>query len=377
MANKRCYYEVLELERSVDEDGIKSSYRKLAMQWHPDRNAGNPEAEIRFREVTEAYHVLRDPEKRKRYDRYGHAGMDAGGSGEGSGMQGSIFDIFNDFFGGGGGGRQRRNAGEDLQVETLIDLGEAARGITKTIKVSRNEACGDCSGSGCKPGSKKTKCRKCDGQGAILQGQGFFRIQRTCPACGGAGQTITDPCKGCAGAGVKPIQQEVEIPIPAGADDGVTLRLTGYGETGPNGAPPGDLYVLIRVRKHPFFQRDGADLVCEVPFTFAQAALGDTIELPCITGDPVKLEIPAGLQSMEVLRVPGRGMPHLRGARTGDLLVQMRLETPKKLTARQKELFRELKEIEDKHPQSQSKGFFDRIREFFSGSNEESKAEKS
>ncbi|MEI6325833.1 MAG: molecular chaperone DnaJ [Gemmataceae bacterium] len=374
MANRRCYYEILEIEKGVDDEKIKLSFRKLAMQWHPDRNAGNPDAEARFREVNEAYEVLRDQDKRKRYDRYGFPGIEASETADRSGGQGSIFDIFNDLFG-GSGGRQQRNSGEDLQIETLIDLAEAAKGITRKIKVPRSESCGDCSGSGCKPGSKKTKCRKCDGQGAVLQGQGFFRIQRACPACGGAGQTIADPCKNCAGKGTRPFQQEVEVKIPPGVDDGVTLRLTGYGEAGPARGAPGDLYVLIRVRKHPFYQRNGTDLICEVPFSFAQAALGDSLELPCIIGDPVKLEIPAGLQSMEVLRVPGRGMPNLRGGRPGDLLVQMRLETPRKLTTKQQELFKELKDLEDNHPQSQTKSFFDKIRNFFAGSADSTKAE--
>ncbi len=373
MSKRRCLYEVLELEKGADDEKIKLSYRKLAMQWHPDRNAGNPDAEPRFREVTEAYEVLRDQDKRKRYDRYGFPGIEAT-EGANSGGQGSIFDIFNDLFG-GSGGRPQRNSGEDIQIETLIDLAEAAKGITRKIKVPRSESCGDCSGSGCKPGTKKTKCRKCDGQGAVLQGQGFFRIQRACPSCGGAGQTIADPCRNCGGKGTRPVQQEVEVKIPPGVDDGVSLRLTGYGEAAPARGTPGDLYVLIRVRKHPFYQRDGTDLICEVPFSFAQAALGDSLELPCILGDPVKLEIPAGLQSMEVLRVPGRGMPNLRGGRPGDLLVQMRLETPRKLTTKQLELFKELKVLEDKHPQSQTKGFFEKIKNFFAGSPDTPKPE--
>ncbi len=367
MATKRCYYEALEVERTADDEAIRVSYRKLAMKWHPDRNSGNAEAEARFREIGEAYEVLRDKDKRARYDRYGHAGLEGFGNSDGGASQaGSFFDIINDFFG-GGGGRQRRQSGDDVQLELVIDLGEAARGVHRLVKVPRSETCRDCSGSGCKPGSKKSKCRKCDGQGAILQGQGFFRVQRTCPACGGAGETITDPCRSCSGKGSKRIEQEVEVRIPPGVDDGVTLRLQGYGEVGPPGGVPGDLYVLIRVQRHPFFQREGADLICEVPVTFAQAALGDTFELPCLVGDPVKLEIPCGIQSGEVLRLPGRGMPHLRGNRTGDLLVQVRLETPKKLTPRQTELFRELKMIEEQLPQTQHKGFFDRIRAFFAG----------
>lgn len=370
MASKRCFYEVLEVVRTADDEVIRTSYRKLALKWHPDRNSGNPDAEVRFREVEEAFQVLRDPEKRARYDRYGHAGLENGFGEQGfGGGGGGIFDIINEMF--GGGGRQRRNTGDDIQVEMVIDLGEAARGVTRQIKVPRSEPCKDCSGSGCKPGTKKKKCGKCDGQGAILQGQGFFRIQKTCPACGGAGQTITDPCRACSGRGTKRIHQEVEVRVPPGVDDGVTLRLTGFGEAGPNGGQPGDLYVQIRVQRHPFFQRDGNDLICEVPMTFAQAALGDNFELPCIIGDPVKLEIPQGTQSGEILRLPGRGMPTLRGGRPGDLLVQLRLETPKKLTPRQLELFRELKQIEEQHPQTQSKGFFDRIREFFSGGTEQ------
>lgn len=370
MATKRCFYEVLEVTRTCTVDEIKVSYRKLAMKWHPDRNPGDSEAEARFKEIQEAYQVLNDPEKRARYDRYGHAGMDQAAGFESSGFGGDIFDLFSDFFGGGGGRNRRRSQGEDIQMELVIDLGEAARGITRVIKIQKSEACLDCSGSGCKPGTKKTKCRRCNGQGVSIQGQGFFRIQRTCQACGGTGETITDPCRTCSGSGTRKVAQEVEVRIPPGVDDGVTLRLSGHGEMGPANGMPGDLYVVLRVQKHPFFQRDGANLICEIPVTIPQAVLGDTLELPCLIGDPVKVEINPGIQSGDVLRLAGKGMPHLKGNRMGDLLVQVRIDTPKKLTPRQIELYRELKQIEDQQPQTQTKTFFDRIRDFFSGSTE-------
>jgi molecular chaperone DnaJ len=369
MASKRCYYEVLEVSRDADEDAIKGAYRRLAMKYHPDRNPGDQEAEVKFKEAAEAYEVLRDPEKRERYNRYGHAGLDGMNLPNFGNMD--PFDVLNEFFGGlgglFGGGRQRRGpqAGRDLQTGIELDLVEAYKGVTKTVTIQRAECCGDCGGDGCKPGTRPVTCRRCNGHGVVVQGQGFFRIQQTCPGCGGRGAIITDPCQTCRGAGQVVREREVSIPVPAGILSGQDIRITGEGEAGAPGAPPGDLYVRIKVKKHPLFVRDELDLHCQMPVTFSQAALGAPLEVPTLDGKYITHNLKRGTQSGEEARLAGKGMPRLGGGRHGDLVLHIQVVTPRNLTKRQEELLRELGEIEGKNVSPERKSFLDRVREFF------------
>lgn len=374
---KRDYYEVLMVSKEASDDEIKKSYRKLAMEFHPDRNVGDKEAEEKFKEAAEAYGVLGDPEKRQRYDRYGHAGLEGMNAPHFNDVQ-SIFDVFGDLFGlgdlfGGRGGRGRRQ-GRDLKQEIEITLNEAAVGIKKTIQVPREEVCHECSGNGSKRGSQPAQCRRCNGQGAVLLSQGFFRIQQTCPGCGGRGSVITDPCGNCRGRGRETLRRTLEVTIPPGVDTGTAVRYGGEGEAGDPGAPRGDLYCVIRVQEHRFFQRDGQNLLCQVPITFSQAALGAEIEIPTLNGTK-QHTLKRGVQAGDVIQVAGEGMPSLRGGRKGDLLVQIIVETPKQLTKRQEELFRELAEIEQKHVSPQRKSFLEKLKEFFvpDGESEEKK----
>jgi molecular chaperone DnaJ len=367
MAGKRDYYEVLGVARDADDETLKKSYRRLAMQHHPDRNHGDHEAEAKFKEAAEAYEVLRDPQKRQRYDRYGHAGL------EGMEMpnfgSSDFMDLLGEFLGGGFfGGQQRRRgpqAGRDLQIGVEIDLVEALRGTRKKLTIPRDEACTACHGSGAKPGTKPAACRRCNGHGVVLMGQGFFRIQQTCGACGGRGTVITDPCPTCHGGGAVEVRREVEVTIPPGVDNDVSIRLTGEGEVGDPGAAAGDLYCVVRVRKHQLFVRQGTDLHCEVPITFSQAALGGPIEVPTLEGKFLTQTLKRGSNPGDEIRVQGKGMPHLRGGRTGDLVVHLRVVTPRNLTKRQEELFRELGEIDGNHVSPERKSFLDRVREFF------------
>ncbi|MFM7112428.1 MAG: molecular chaperone DnaJ [Planctomycetota bacterium] len=372
MPVKRCFYEVLNVAKNADDTAIKASYRKLALEYHPDRNPGDEAVAVKFREVQEAFEILRDPDKRRRYDRYGHAGLSDGmGGGSASAgaedMMNAFGDLFGSFFGGGG---NRRQGGRDLRLDMALDLAEAARGGSKTISVNRKEACGTCSGSGAAPGTRVAKCRTCNGQGVILQGQGFFRIQRPCHACGGRGETIPDPCRNCRGSGRVDVKQDIEVRFPAGIEDGMRGRIAGYGEAGPGGET-GDLYVFYQVLPHPFFQRDGSDLHCEVPVTFSHAALGGEIPVPTLLNGPTPIRFERGQQTCEEIRLPGKGMPNLQSKRPGDLVVHVRVETPRNLTARQEELFRELAAIEDKDVSPQRKSFLDRIKDFFTGSGHE------
>ncbi len=365
-SSKRDYYEVLGVARDADDDTLKKAYRKLAMQYHPDRNIGNAEAEAKFKEASEAYEVLRDPQKRQLYDRYGHAGL------EGTAMPNfanadAVFDMFGDIFGDLFGGRRRRGprAGRDLQMALEIDLLEAARGVQKEIKVPRMETCSDCRGSGAKPGTRPATCRRCGGHGVVIQGQGFFRIQQTCGACGGQGAVITDPCRTCHGRGAIEVERALMVNIPPGVDNDVSIRLAGEGEAGERGAPPGDLYCVLRVRKYPLFARHGQDLHCEVPITISQAALGRPIEVPTLDGKFITHTLKRGTQSGDEVRIAGHGMPHLRSGRPGDLVVHVRVVTPRRLTKRQEELFHELEEIDGTEIPPEHKSFLERIREFF------------
>lgn len=368
-ATKRDYYEVLGVSRDAADDEIKKSYRKLAFENHPDRNGGDKAAEDRFKEATEAFEVLRDPEKRKIYDRHGHAGLN------GQGMPN--FDprsVFDDLFGGlfgdlfGGGNRGGPQAGRDLQIGIEIDLLEAARGTKRTVNIPREENCTECQGSGARKGTEPTVCRRCRGQGVVLMAQGIFRVQQTCPGCGGRGAILTDPCGQCRGGGRIEVARTIEVSIPPGVDHGNRVRIQGEGEAGAPGGRRGDLYCLIRLREHPLFQRDGPHLVCRVPVTFAQAALGAEIDVPTLDGT-IKHQLPRGTQSQEVLRIAGRGMPTVRSdgraGRVGDLLVQILVETPRSLTKRQEELLRELAELDQKNVSPQRKSFFDKVKELF------------
>jgi molecular chaperone DnaJ len=364
---KRDYYEVLGVSRGADAEEIKRAYRKLAMQYHPDRNVGDTEAEQRFKEAAEAYEVLRDDDKRQRYDRYGHAGLEGLNVPHFNDAQ-SVFDLFGDLFGDFFGQRVRHGPqrGRDHKVQIDLDLAEAARGVTKSISVERKELCPECSGTGAGRGTRPATCRRCNGHGVVVQSQGFFRVQQTCRGCGGTGTIITDPCSTCFGRGRVLAKRTLDVAVPPGVDTGTAVRLAGEGEAGDPGAPRGDLYCVIRVREHALFQRDGNHLICRVPITFSQAALGGDLEVPTLDGR-ITHPLKRGTQGGEVIRIPGHGMPGLRGGRRGDLLVQVLVETPHHLTKRQEELFRELAELDNKHVSPERKSFMDKLCDFFSG----------
>ena len=372
MANKRDYYEVLGVARTATEVEITKAYRKLAMQHHPDRNVGDAEAEVRFKEATEAYEILRDPQKRAVYDRHGHAGLSgAGGFPGGEGVDiGDLFgDLIGSFFGGGSGSRRRRGPrpGGDVRAVLDIDLVEAATGVKRAQTFTREELCRDCGGNGAKPGTQPHPCRRCGGQGVVVLQQGFLSVQQPCRACGGQGSVITDPCHTCRGNGRVEARRTIEVEIPAGVDTGNRIRYAGEGDAGDPGAPRGDLEFVIRVREHKFYHRDGHNLICQWPVTFSQAALGGPVEIPTLTGQKVRYELPRGIQTHEVIRIGGHGMPNPRGGRKGDLLVQVVVETPTHLTPEQEQLFRRLAEIEHTNPPSPRKGFFSKLKDLITG----------
>jgi molecular chaperone DnaJ len=333
----RDYYEVLGVPRDASEADIKKAYRQLAMQCHPDRNPGDKQAEERFKAVNEAYTVLSDPDKRAQYDRFGTVGQ-AGGFGE-PGF-GTLFeDIFENLFAGGagrGGRRSRAVQGEDLQYELKITLEEAASGVETKIQIPRLETCAPCAGSGVEPGSKRIKCEACQGRGEIRMSQGFLTVARTCPKCRGEGERVETPCKACRGEGRQRAERMLQVKIPAGIEDGMQMRLTGEGSGGILGGPPGDLYVLVRIREHELFTRDASDLYCDLPVSFAQLALGAELDVPVLAGT-AKLTVPAGSQPHQVLRLRGKGMPRLRARGQGDACYRLILEVPAKLSARQRE----------------------------------------
>ncbi|HET7340849.1 MAG TPA: molecular chaperone DnaJ [Methylomirabilota bacterium] len=333
----RDYYETLGVTPQAGEGEIKKAFRSLAMQYHPDRNQGDKSAEDRFKEINEAYAVLSDPDKRAHYDRFGTA-PGAGGAGGFEPGFGSLFeDIFENFLGGGRGGRRSRAArGEDLQYELKITLEEAAAGLETKIQIPRLETCATCGGSGAEPGTRKAPCEACGGRGEVRMSHGFLTVARPCPKCMGEGQLNKSPCKGCRGEGRQRAERLLSVRIPAGIDDGMQLRLNGEGAGGVNGGPPGDLYVLVRLREHALFARNGSDLHCELPVSFAQLALGTELEVP-VLGGTAKLKVPAGSQPGQILKLRGKGMPHLRERGHGDACYRLLLEVPHKLNARQRE----------------------------------------
>ena len=344
---KRDFYEVLGVERSASEAELKKAYRRLAMKFHPDRNPDDKDAEEKFKEANEAYEVLSDPDKRAAYDRHGHAGVDPqmGGGGFGGGNFSDVFgDVFSDFFGGGGGGRGRGGPqrGSDLRYNMELDLEEAVRGTTVSIRVPTLADCKTCKGSGAKKGTSPVTCTTCNGMGQVRMQQGFFAVQQTCPRCHGSGKMVTDPCGDCHGQGRVEEEKTLSVKVPAGVDTGDRIRLSGEGEAGALGGPSGDLYVVVNVRPHPIFQRDGRDLYCEVPISFADAALGGELEVPTLNGR-VKLKIPEGTQTNKLFRLRGKGVTPVRGGGVGDLLCRVAVETPVKLNKRQRELLEEFR----------------------------------
>src|SRR5579862_7931591 len=374
MSTKRCYYETLEVERNADETKLKAAFRKLAMKWHPDRNPGDKASEVRFKEINEAYEVLKDSDKRAAYDRFGHAafehggGMGGAGPGFGAGFASSFSDIFEDLFGMASqrsrGGRER---GADLRYNMEISLEEAFQGKTAQIEIPVSVTCEACSGIGAKAGTKPKACSTCGGAGRIRQAQGFFTLERTCPGCQGRGQMIEDACPSCAGTGRVTRERTLSVNIPQGVEDGTRIRLAGEGEAGLRGGPPGDLYIFLSLTAHEFFQRDGADLHCRVPISMTSAALGGEFEVPAIDGSKAKVKVPAGTQTGRRFRLAGKGMPVLRAKQTGDMYVQVVVETPQNLTKRQRELLAEFEKLSSKDTQPEASGFLGKVKDFLDG----------
>jgi molecular chaperone DnaJ len=379
--SKRDYYEVLGVARDVDEAALKKVYRKLALECHPDRNPDDAHAEERFKEISEAYAVLSDAEKRSRYDRFGHQAM--GGAGQGPvdfGDLGGFTDLFNDLFGdifggsrpGGGRRRGRGQRGADLRYNLSVDLPDVLTGTEATIKIPKMRPCETCSGSGAREGRPPTTCTRCRGMGQIMFQQGFFRVNRPCDVCGGAGEVISDPCPDCRGNGRVEGQQTISVKVPAGVDDGARLRLVAEGEAGIAGGPPGDLYIVIGVREHPLFERDGRDLHCEVPVPFVLAALGGEVHAPSLEGK-IGVRLPEGTQSGKMLRLRGKGLPPLQPRADaaqlerlrGDIFVRIFVEVPTRLTDRQRTLLEEFAEESGTDISPVSKGFVDKLRDFF------------
>jgi molecular chaperone DnaJ len=367
MASKRDYYEVLGVAKDATPEAVKKAYKKIALETHPDRNP-TEEGVAKFKEASEAYEVLGDADKRARYDRFGHAGAQGHQYGDVSDIFEAFGDLFEGFgFGGGGrrsGGGRRQRQGASLRTAITIDLLEAAKGCTRQLDATRNEHCDLCEGSGAKPGTKPVKCDYCGGQGAVVQSQGFFRVQTTCPACQGQGTVVRDKCTKCRGSGVEPKSVKLDVRVPAGVDNGMQLCLRGEGEPGPNGGPRGDLYVDIQVKSHPFFQREGRDLHCQVPITYSQAVLGADIEVPLLSGRK-NLTVPAGTQPGETFKLRGEGMPDPHGGARGILHVHMQLEVPKKVAGRQQEIIRELAGLEHANVTPQRKSFFETLKTWF------------
>jgi molecular chaperone DnaJ len=373
--NKRCYYEVLGVQRTASIEDVKAAYRKLAKELHPDRNPGDAESERRFKEVNEAYDVLKDGDKRAAYDRFGHAAFENGGGrprGPGGFDFASSFtevfdDLFGEFMGGGGRGQRRSNRGADLRYDLSITLEQAFHGHTAQIHVPSAVACEACGGTGAEPGSKPETCPGCNGHGKVRAQQGFFTIERTCPRCRGQGRVVRNPCKPCGGHGLVQKERTLQVDIPKGVEEGTRIRLAGEGHAGLNGGPPGDLYIFLSIAPHALFQRDGHDLLCRIPISFCTAALGGSIDVPMLGGSAAKITVPEGTQTGHQFRLRGKGMPSLRGnGGTGDFYVEVRVETPTKLSKKQKQLLREFADNAD-GSQPETEGFFAKMKEFLGG----------
>lgn len=373
---KTDYYELLGVDRGADEKELKSAFRKMAMKYHPDRNPDDPTAETKFKEIGEAYEVLKDPQKRGAYDQYGHAAFEQGGPGGmggGSGFGGGGFsDIFEDLFGEMMGGRGRRSSGgrergADLRYNMEITLEEAFEGKAAKISVPTAMSCETCTGSGSKPGSSPKTCATCAGSGRVRAAQGFFSIERTCPQCQGKGEVISDPCGTCRGQGRVTKERSLEVNIPAGIEDGVRIRLGGEGEAGARGGPSGDLYIFISIKPHQFFQRDGADLYCRIPISMVTAALGGQFEVTTLDETKSRVKVPEGTQTGKQFRLKAKGMPVMRTSNFGDLYIQVVTETPQKLTKRQRELLEEFEELSSDQNHPESTGFFSKMKSFLDG----------
>ena len=376
---KRDYYDVLGVPKGSDEAALKSAYRKLAMQFHPDRNPGNAEAEQKFKEISEAYDVLKDGQKRAAYDRFGHAAFEGGQGGRGPGGFGPEFsssmsdifeDIFGDFMGGrgqgrGGGGGQSRLRGSDLRYNLEITLEEAYAGRTVEIDVPTLVGCDTCEGTGAKPGTGMSTCRHCNGHGKVRAAQGFFTIERTCPICNGRGQIMEQPCTDCGGQGRRQQNRTLSVDVPKGIEDGTRIRLADEGEAGLRGGPPGDLYIFVSVKPHDLFQRDGADLYARVPIAMTTAALGGEFEVPTLDTARARVKVPSGTQPGQRVRLKGKGMPVLRSKDMGDLYVQLDVETPQNLSRRQRELLEEFEKASTGETSPTSGGFFDKLKGLF------------
>ena len=371
---KQDFYDLLGVAKSADADELKRAYRKLAMQFHPDRNPGDKSAEQKFKDISEAYDVLKDDQKRAAYDRFGHAAFENGSRGPGDsgfsgGFSGGFADIFEEMFGAMGGGRRAQNGpsrGSDLRYNLEVSLEEAFRGKQTTIRVATFVHCDTCKGNGAEPGSRPVTCRTCQGHGRVRAQQGFFTIERTCPTCQGSGQTIDKPCKACGGQGRVRREKTLSVNIPSGVEDGTRIRLAGEGEVGVHGAAPGDLYIFVGIAAHAIFQRDGANIFCRVPIPFTSAALGGTIEVPTVEGSRSRVTVPPGTQSGHQFRLRSKGMTVLRSPVRGDMYIHAIVETPVNLTKRQQELLREFEKAgETGKTNPESEGFFARVKEFF------------
>lgn len=378
---KRDFYEVLGASKGASSEELKKAYRTKAKELHPDRNSDNPNAEAQFKEVNEAYDVLKDGDKKAAYDRYGHAAFEGGmgGARGGGGMGGNgdfasaFSDVFEDLFGdfmggqrGGGGGRSRAQRGSDLRYNLRVTLEESFKGVQKTINIPASVSCESCHGTGAEGGAEPVNCPTCSGMGKVRAQQGFFTVERTCPTCNGMGQIVKNPCKSCGGAGRTEKERALSVNIPAGVETGTRIRLAGEGEAGLRGGPTGDLYIFIEVRDHAIFQRDGVHLFCRVPVPMTTAAMGGEVEVPTIDGGSSRVKVPAGSQTGKQMRLRAKGMPALRGGGSGDMLIELAIETPVNLTARQKELLREFEKLsEENNPEGSS--FFSKVKSFWDG----------
>ncbi|WP_423142558.1 molecular chaperone DnaJ [Parablastomonas sp. CN1-191] len=363
------FYELLEVERTADDKTIKSAYRRLAMRWHPDKNPGCSDSEARFKAISTAYACLSDPQKRAAYDRYGHAAFEQGaGGGQGANFN-DLGDIFETIFGSafGGGGRSQARRGADLRYDLEIGLDEAFHGRNHEITIEVASACEPCHGSGAEPGTGSRTCNMCGGHGQVRAQQGFFMVERTCPTCQGRGEIIEKPCRSCRGEGRVDKEQTLSVDIPPGVDTGTRIRLAGKGEAGPHGSPPGDLYIFLHVKRHPVFEREGTTLLTRAPISFTTAALGGEIVIPGLDGDQITLDIPTGIQSGKQLRRRGAGMPVLQGRGRGDMVVEIQVETPTRLSKAQREILEQFRETETGDECPQSKGFFDRLKSAITG----------